>query len=256
MHVLVTGAAGAIGRAIAAGFAARHPGVRLTLADVDYAGAATLAGQLPGCNDAEAVEWDLSKPDALPAAVASLTARRGDIDVLVSCAGIMDMRTLRATPWEAGARLLDIDLVSPLRLMSLLVPSMVERRSGCVINVTSMAGVTPLRGCVFYGAAKAGLAMASEVARLELEPQGVRVITVYPGPVRSELERRARAQVPAGLVARFLPTGDAEPLARRVLDAYASGAARVVYPPLYDLANRVPRVAGWITSRLSPMPLE
>jgi NAD(P)-dependent dehydrogenase (short-subunit alcohol dehydrogenase family) len=117
-----------------------------------------------------------------------------------------------------------------------------------------MAGVTPLRGCTFYGAAKAGLAMASEIARLELLPHGVHVVTVYPGPVRSPLEARARAQVPPALIARAVPMGDPGPLARRILRAYDEGAPRVVYPTFYDLANRVPRVAGWVTSWLSPTP--
>jgi NAD(P)-dependent dehydrogenase (short-subunit alcohol dehydrogenase family) len=117
-----------------------------------------------------------------------------------------------------------------------------------------MAGVTPLRGCTFYGAAKAGLAMASEIARLELLPHGVQVVTVYPGPVRSGLERRARAQVPADWITRVLPTGDAEALAARVIGALDRGQARVVYPSLFEVAHRAPRVAGWITSRYSPVP--
>lgn len=251
MHVLITGAAGAIGSALARAFRARHPQASFTLADVDAPGASALAASIGAADPAE---WDLSRSDTLPSSLAAAEARRGPVEVLVNCAGIMEMRTLAATPWSLGARLLDIDLVSPLRLMSLVAPAMVARRSGAIVNVSSMAGVTPLRGAAYYGAAKAGLAMASEIARLELAPHGVRVLTVYPGPVRSGLEQRARAQMPETLLTRALPTGDPEHLARLVLDAFARDEARVVYPPLYDLANRVPRVAGWITSRLSPVP--
>ena len=169
------------------------------------------------------------------------------------------MRTLAGTPWATGARLLDVDLVSPLRLMSLCVPSMIARRGeGTVVNLcpSMAAGVdaVALRGCALHGAAKAGLAMASEIARLELLPHGVSVVTVYPGPVRSPLEARARAQVPPALIARAVPVGDPEPLARRILRAYDERAPRVVYPAFYELANRVPRVAGWVTSWLSPTP--
>jgi short-subunit dehydrogenase len=251
-HVLITGAAGAIGSALARGFRARHPAAALTLVDVDAARAEETARALGP--SASAAAWDLARPDTIAELFASAVAERGPVDVLVNCAGVMEMRTLAGTPWETGVRLLDIDLVSPLRLMSLAAPSMMARGGGAIVNVSSMAGVVPLRGCTFYGAAKAGLAMASEIARLELSPHGVQVITVYPGPVRSALEQRARAQLPPALIASALPSGDPEALARRVLRAYDERAARVVYPPLYDVANRAPRVAGWVTSLLSPSP--
>jgi short-subunit dehydrogenase len=251
-HVLVTGAAGAIGAAIARGFARRREGALLSLIDVDLAGAERVAREVGP--HARAERWDLSEPASLPEKFAALVAARGPVDVLVNCAGIMDIRAFAATDWELGARLLRIDFESPLRLMSLAVGPMRARGRGTIVNVSSMAGVTPLRGCSFYGAAKAGLAMASEIARSELAPSGVHVVTVYPGPVRSGLERRARAQVPANALTRFLPTGEAEPLAARILAACEKKKPRVVYPPFYEVANRFPRFAGRASVALSPMP--
>ncbi len=133
---------------------------------------------------------------------------------------------------------------------------MARRRAGTIVYVASMAGVTPLRGCAYYGAAKAGLAMASEIARLELLPLGVNVVTVYPGPVRSGLERRARAQATPTLMARFLPTGEPEPLARRIVEACEQRKARVIYPPIFDLASRFPTLTGRLTRSMSPRPLD
>jgi short-subunit dehydrogenase len=251
-HVLVTGAAGAIGAAFSRAYRARHAAARFSLIDVNLEGALRVAEALGG--DANAASWDLSAPDALPDHVAALVESRGEIDVLVNCAGIMDVRSLSAMPWAQGARLLRVDLESPLRLMSLVVPAMQRRRRGTVVNVASMAGVTPIRGCTFYGAAKAGLAMASEIARRELEADGIVVVTVYPGPVRSDLERRARAQLPATLLTRWLPTGEAEPLAARMVEACEKRRPRVVYPSFYDLASRFPTVAAMVTGSLSPMP--
>lgn len=253
-HVLVTGGAGAIGSAIARAFHARLPSAAISLVDVDVEGTRRAAAEIGEI--ARAVTWDLSKPDELPEAHHALAAERGPVDVLVNCAGIMEIRSLAVTPWSLAERLLAIDLLSPLRLMHLVLPRMVERRSGCIVNVSSMAGVTPLRGCAYYGAAKAGIAMASEIARLELARHGVDVITVYPGPVRSDLERRARAQAPDSIVARLLPTGDADSLARRIVDAWRSGRPRVVYPPFYDLASRFPALAGRVTRAVSPHPLD
>lgn len=253
-HVLVTGGAGAIGSALARAFRARLSDAAISLADVDGEAAARAAEGLGA--HARPVTWDLSKPDELPEALASLEGERGPVDCLVNCAGIMEIRSLAVTPWALAERLLAVDLVSPLRLMHLVAPGMMDRRSGCIVNVSSMAGVTPLRGCTSYGAAKAGIAMASEIARLELARHGVDVITVYPGPVRSELERRARAQAPDSIVARLLPTGDADVLARRIVDAWERRRPRVVYPAFYDLASRFPTVARRLTRAVSPEPLD
>lgn len=253
-HVLVTGGAGAIGAALAREFSRAHAGARLSVVDVDGDGASRVASGLG--RDATSYAWDLSLPHELPAAVAALETARGPVDVLVNCAGVMEIRSLVATPWELAERLLAIDLTSPLRLMSLLAPGMCARGSGVIVNVSSLAGVTKLRGCVYYGAAKAGLAMASEIARLELAPKGVRVVTVYPGPVRSALEARARGQAPQTLAARCLPIGDAAELASKVVAACAHGRARVVYPTPYSLASWLPSLANSVTGVLSPVPLD
>lgn len=74
--------------------------------------------------------------------------------------------------------------------------------------------------------------------------------------MRSELERKARAQAPLTLATRLVPMGRPEPLGALVADAVAERRARVVYPSFYEIASRFPRVAGAFTSRASPHPLE
>lgn len=251
-HLLVTGAAGAIGGALARELAIAHPSARLSLVDRDDVGLAALAAELG--DRARAVAWDLARPDDLAAAYADVT-RDAPVDALVNCAGIMELRSLAGMPWPLGDRLLDIDLVSPLRLMTLAVPGMRARGRGLVVNVASLAGVLPIRGATFYGAAKAGLAAASEIARLELAAHGVHVLTVYPGPVASGLERHARAQVPGTWITRALPLGDPRELARAVVRAAAARAPRVVYPSIYQAARAL-GVARLVTERFSPRPFE
>lgn len=246
MRVLVTGAAGAIGAAIARCYA----GHDLVLVDVHAERLGAIANEL----GADARVWDLADTSALDEKWRALVAERGEPTLLVNCAGIMDMRSLGTFSWRDAERLLAIDLLSPLRLMHLAVPAMQRAKGGGVINVSSMAGVTPLRGGVFYGAAKAGLAMASEVARIELEKDGVHVLTVYPGPVKSALEHNARMQLRATFLRDLIPTGDPTTLARLVVNAFAKREPRVAYPSLYDVAFQAPRIASWITSRLSPPP--
>jgi short-subunit dehydrogenase len=250
-HVLVTGAAGAIGGALAVRARTAAPNARITLVDRDRGRLVTIAERLR----ADAAVWDLSTPEALDSPWAGV-ADTEPVDVLVNCAGIMELRSFAGTPWQLGGNLVAIDLVSPLRLMSLAVPGMRDRRAGIVINVASMAGLVPLRGASYYGAAKAGLAMASEIARIELAPVGVRVLTVYPGPVASGLERRARAQVEGSWLAKWIPTGEPEALADRIVSALERGDPRVVYPPLYALAAGALRASRFVTERFSPQPVE
>jgi len=98
---------------------------------------------------------------------------------------------------------LAVNLLAPLRLIDLALPDM--GRGACIVNVSSMAGRVPIKGCTYQGEAKAGLAMASEIAHVELAARGIRVVTVYPGPVSSGLEAHARGQVAGSLVARIFP---------------------------------------------------
>lgn len=158
-HILVTGAAGAIGAALVRVLAKRAPRAHLSLVDRDERGLQAVSAGLG--DRARPLVWDLARPQDLPDAYAQATQGRA-VDVLVNCAGIMELRSLTGMPWSLGEQLLAIDLVSPMRLMTLAVPAMRQARAGVVVNLASLAGVFPLRGASFYGAAKAGLAAAWE----------------------------------------------------------------------------------------------
>ena len=125
--MLVTGAAGAIGSAVARAIAKRSRTATLSLVDVSQNGCASLAREIGG--EARAFGWDLAKPDDLPAHVRALVRERGDIDALVNCAGIMEVQSIATMPWEIGARVIKIDFESPMRLMSLCVPSALGQSS-------------------------------------------------------------------------------------------------------------------------------
>lgn len=252
-HVLVTGTSGAIGGAIARELRARFPRSKLTLVDRDGDASQRLASHLGGVTRVE--QQDLAELESLPALVRRSTDAHGPLDGLVNCAGFMEVRRVESFPWELAERLLMVDLLAPLRLQREVLPSMLERGHGFVVNVASMAGRLPIKGCAIYGAAKAGLAMASEVAHAELASRGVRVVTVYPGPVKSALEKGARAQFGGGRVKDAIPTGDPKRLARRVVKAIDEGAARVVFPALYELGYHAVGVASRATLALGPEPL-
>ncbi len=254
-RVLVTGAAGAIGAAIARAMRAAWPDARLILLDRDAAAMADLARELGAATTHGA---DLRDLDGLPALVRALdpSDRPDPIDGLVNCAGVMRVRRVSTWQWDDARDLLGVNLLAPLRLQDLVVRGMVERGRGVIVNVASMAGKTPLKGCTYYGAAKAGLGMASEIARAELAPHGVRVVTVYPGPVRSALEAGARADYGGGgWLGRLAPTGDPAELARRILRAVERDEPRVVYPRAYEFGRVAPNLASWISLTLGPPPV-
>ena len=251
-HILITGAAGAIGAALARAMRDAWPSAQLALVDREEPPLRALAAEL---GDATVHLADLSEVDALPALVARIE-ENGPIDGLVNCAGIMRVQNVSTWKWDDAQSLLAIDLLAPLRLQDLLVRGMVERGHGVIVNVSSMAGRVPLRGCAYYGAAKAGLAMASEIARADLAGRGVQVLTVYPGPVKSALEAGARADYGGGgMFGRFAPTGDPAELARRILQAIAGDEPRVIYPRLYNVGWTAPNFASWFALSYGPPPL-
>lgn len=251
-HVAITGAAGAIGGALARAMRAAWSGCELALVDRDEAALVALARELGAATIHIA---DLRDVDALPALVTTIE-QNGPLDGLVNCAGVMKVQHVSTWRWTDAQDLLTIDLLAPLRLQDLVVRGMVERGRGLVINVASMAGRVPLRGAAYYGASKAGLAMASEIARADLAPHGVRVVTVYPGPVKSALEAGARADYGGGgLFARFAPTGDPRELARRIMSAVAADQPRVIYPRLYQAGWAATNLASWFALAYGPPPV-
>ncbi len=256
-HVVVTGAAGAIGGALARELRATWPDVALAIADLDRAALDQLARELGGNTSVHVV--DLREVDALSGWIDELQRAR-PIDGLVNCAGVMRVQQLGSWRWEDASSLLAIDLLAPLRLQDLVVRGILARGTGgwrgTIVNVASMAGRVPLRGCAYYGAAKAGLGMASEIARADLAAHGIRVVTVYPGPVRSALEQGAReAYGGGGLLGRIAPTGDPRELARKIVHAIERDEPRVIYPGLYGVGWTAPNLSRWLALSYGPPPL-
>ncbi|HUJ58107.1 MAG TPA: SDR family NAD(P)-dependent oxidoreductase [Kofleriaceae bacterium] len=251
-HVAITGAAGAIGGALARAMRAAWPNVELALVDVDRAALERVAGELGGASVHAA---DLRALDRLPALIGAIE-QTGPLDGLVNCAGVMRVLQLASWQWDDAHALLAVDLLAPLRLQDLVVRGMVARGFGVIVNVASMAGRVPLRGCAYYGASKAGLGLASEVARADLAPHGVRVVTVYPGPVKSALEQGAReAYGGGGLLGRIAPTGDPAELARRILHAIEHDEPRVIYPSVYGVGWTAPNLSRWLALSYGPPPI-
>jgi short-subunit dehydrogenase len=261
-HVAITGAAGAIGGALARAMRRAWPQCSLALIDRDPAPLARLARELGDratngeeLGGATVHVADLRDLDALPGLVDTIE-QAGPLEGLVNCAGVMKVQHVSTWNWSDARDLMTIDLLAPLRLQDLVVRGMRDRGRGMIVNVASMAGRVPLRGAAYYGASKAGLAMASEIARADLAPHNVRVVTVYPGPVKSALEAGARADYGGGgFLGRFVPTGDPDELARRIMVAIAADQPRVIYPRLYQAGWAATNLASWFALSYGPPPV-
>jgi len=175
--VLVTGGSAGIGRAVCVELAVA--GAAVVVHGRDTRRTQDVADQVHGV----AVQADLSEYDAVPALAGQALAAHGRVDALVANAGIGWAGPFVEMSDQEIVDLVTVDLVATIRLARLLLPGMVERRTGCLLLVTSVAGRTGVAGEGVYAAAKAGLDAFAESLRLELAGTGVHVGVVIPGVV-------------------------------------------------------------------------
>lgn len=198
------------------------------------------------------MQADLGNPEVAFSWIDAAERAMGPIDVLVNNAGVQIVRSVLETTWEEGEHLLRLDLHTPLRLTHLVLKRMVPRKSGTIVDIASMAALGPTPGMFFYNAAKAGLAAASEGLRAEMKPHGVHVVTVYPGPVTSDMEAAGRAAYTETAATKYTPTGAPEVLARMIAAAVERKRPRVVYPRVYALSRHFPNATRWALDVLTP----
>jgi short-subunit dehydrogenase len=249
MHVIVTGASSGIGEAIAREWAAA--GASLTL----VARRRELLDKLAASLNVEChvVEQDLSDPARAASFLEGAEHALGPVDVLVNNAGAQLIAPTAETDVERAEATLRLNLLTPLRLTRAVLPGMIARKRGCVVDIASMAGLAPTPGMTWYNAGKAGLGAASEALRGELRGSGVHVVTVYPGPVHSAMEAAGVEAYGGGLAAK-IPAGRPEVLARRIRRAAERKRARIIYPRFYALARWFPLTTRWFLDVFTPKP--
>ncbi len=252
MHAFVTGASAGIGEAIARQLASEGYDLTLVARRVDQL--ERVAAELEGVQT-RVVAADLTKLDTLAGLIREAEAALGPIDVLVNNAGMQIVaRTPNVTP-EAAERLMTLDLFAPLRLTQAVLPGMIARRAGTIVDIASLAALAPTPGMAHYSAAKAGLAAASEALRPELKAQGVHVVTVYPGPVQTRMADAAVDRYDVDPL-RGMPIGTAQGLARQIGAAIRRRRKRVIYPAAYRLAWHFQGLTNWVVGLASPLPTE
>lgn len=249
MHVVVTGASSGIGEALAREYARREAHLTLIARRTDRLEA--LRREL--ATKVFVLGADLSRVDGATALIDRATEELGPVDVLINNAGSQLVGPAVSISSEAAEASLCLNYTVPMRLIRRVLPDMVARGSGGIVNVSSMAGITWTPWMADYSASKAAIGAASEVLRVELEGSGVGVLTVYPGPVESPMEAAARAKLDSA-AARLIPTGTAAELARKIADAIADGGGRLIYPSVYNLGYLFRFTSQWVTKSLTPRP--
>jgi short-subunit dehydrogenase len=249
VHVVVTGASSGIGEALAREYLRRGAAVTV-VARREQPLRELAAGFADRCH---VVPADLSEPATSCDWVDGATRALGPVDVLVNNAGAQIVRRAVDTQWDEAERMIRLNTLMPWRLTLRVLPAMLARGSGAIVDVASIAAIAPTPGMSFYGASKAALAAASETLRGELSGTGVHVMTVYPGPVKTPLEEAGRAAYEPSALARLLtPAGDARVLARKIADGVEARRARIVYPAFFRVVHRFPNLARFVLARFTP----
>ena len=194
-HVVVTGAAGGIGRALVRRFAAE--GARAVVAaDRDLEGARSIAGEVGGL----AVQLDAGRERSVCALVAEATAANGPIDIFISNAGVpgaMGGPEADDDAWEEAWR---VNVMAHVWAARALLPEMVGRGEGYLINTASAAGLLTQVSSLIYSVTKHAAVSLAEWLAIEYGDAGVRVSCICPQGVRTPMLDLAM-QEPAGAAA-------------------------------------------------------
>ncbi len=254
MHALITGASSGIGEALALALAAR--GWRLSLAarrlDRLQALSATLSER--GAPRVFCRETDLADLQQCGPLVDDAVAANGPVHLLINNAGVQYVEPGRGVSDERAERLFNVDLHAPLRLQRRVLEDMLAQDHGAIVNIASLAAIVPTPGMMHYNAAKGALAAASESLAAELRGTNVHVLTVYPGPVSTDMEAAASAAYGNGLSVRLLPRGTPEELAGNIIDSVHRRRTRLVYPAIYEVTRWIRPLATWVTAITTPTP--
>lgn len=175
---LVTGASRGVGRAVAGALAER--GARLVVSSRGGRALSAAARDL----EARSVAADLERPSEVERLAERVRDRLGGApDVLVNNAGVFGLAPAAETAPEEFERHLAVNVAAAFRLSRAFLPAMLDRGSGDLVHLGSVAGREPFPGNVAYSASKYGLRGMHEVLRVELEGTGVRSLLLEPGPV-------------------------------------------------------------------------
>jgi hypothetical protein len=183
-RALVTGASSGIGNAFARALHARR--AKLVLVARRAVRLSQLSSELGGEPAVAVIPLDLSRPDAVPVLMSALHDRGITVDLLVNNAGVGWTGSFQDQPVESIQQILDLNVRALVALTRALLPGMVERGRGRIVNVVSTSAFQPVPFLSVYAASKAFVLFFTEGLATELKGTGVRVQALCPGLTESE----------------------------------------------------------------------
>ncbi len=228
-HVVITGGARGIGRATAEAFLAR--GAKVSLGDLDLAAAKATGAEI----GASAHPVDVADRASYDAFVDAAEAEHGPVDVLVNNAGVMPSGAFLDQDPATDRLTLEVNVQGVLNGMRRVLPGMVERRRGHVVNIASLAGKFPVPGLAVYNASKFAVVGLTAATRLEMAEHGVTLSAVLPSAVDTDLA--------SGFDMKPIPKVQPSDIADAVVGSVRHRAAEIAVPRYVGaLAATVPLV--------------
>lgn len=187
---LVTGGSTGIGQAIARALSASGASVAVNYVANRAPADATVKGICDEGGRATAVEADISDPAAVGSMFAQVEQAFGAPDILINCAGIDGKSALG---WEADPaawrKVIDVNLFGTFYCSQQALQRMVARKTGVIVNITSVHEVIAWSGYSAYTASKAAVSMLTKTLAQEAAPFGVRVLAVAPGAIQTDINK-------------------------------------------------------------------
>jgi len=229
---LVTGASRGLGFALAGLLARRGANLVIASRHPDELEAAKRSLEKHGSVVAIAADVSENAEDVVAAGL----ARFKSIDILINNAselGPSPMPPLADLPWQAMERILRVNVTAPLHLTQLVLPGMRSQGAGTIVNISSDAGVNAYPGWGGYGASKAALEHMSRVLAAELEGSGIRILTIDPGDMDTQMHRDAEPGVDLSHLAK--PEAVAPAIVTLIEDAAIAGGRHEAQALLADV---------------------
>ena len=243
---MVTGASSGIGRAMAVGLARRGLDVVAVARRQDRLEELAAEIRADHGRAVEVLAADLGDPSQRGPVEARLADAARPVDVLVNSAGFGSQGRLATLEIDDEEQQVQVNVLAVVRLTRTALPGMIERGTGAVMNVSSIAGHQPIPLWATYSASKAFVTTFSRAVQDELKGTGVRCVTVLPGFTRSEFHDHTgfeRSLIPGPVWM------ESEAVAESALDALERGRAEVV-PGLHFRALALSsRMSPWAVTR-------
>jgi short-subunit dehydrogenase len=212
MAVFITGASSGLGAAFARHYAQQGHTLGLVARRADRLQA--LAASLPGTHHVYVL--DVCDRPALHAAAEDFIHQTGHVDIVIASAGISaGTLTQELDDFGVFKSIFETNMIATVSTFEPFIQGMVARQSGTLVGIASVAGVRGLPGAGAYSASKAAVATYCESLRLELKPQGVGVVTIAPGYVRTEMTAHNPYSMPFLMEAKDFATRAAHSIARQ-----------------------------------------